>query len=108
MVHSHWTKRWPYKRAPVYIPNYIEPPHCQPAFPAYALSVAGAEVPSGAPRTVDIVALTVSAVDAKVKVDRALAHPSVDAGAASAADHARVLGILATGHQKFTFALNEG
>ena len=69
----------------------------EPAISAFALPVAGAEVPPGAPRAVDVVALAVSAVDAEVEVvGGALAHPAADARAAAVADHARVLGILAT------------
>ena len=74
--------------------------NCLPAVSAFALSVAGAKVSSGAPGAVNVVALTVLAVNAVVRIREALAHPSADAGAAPVADHARVFWILATCYDK--------
>ena len=66
-----------------------------PAVTANALAIVGAQLAATAGGAVDVVALAVSAVDAKVCLIGADAHAAADTRAAPVADHVRVLGVLA-------------
>ena len=76
-------------------PSHLRPP-IPPAISAFALSVAGADLPLGAPGAVDVVALAVFAIHAEVEIGEALAHPSADARAATVANHVWIFWILAS------------